>query len=426
MGKKVKYLIVGGGISALSFARKAKGEDYLIVEKDGTLGGLCRTHYSGEYIWDYAGHFFHFSNPELKAFFDGKVSRNDLVNCVKNTKIYYKGAYVDFPFQKNIHQLPKDEFIDCLYDLFFKEAKDDYADFEDMLYGKFGKSITEKFLKPYNEKLYACSLKTLDVNAMGRFFPYADIVDIIKNMKVADAASYNSTFEYPKRGAQVFIDALLNDVDLNKVCLSSEVVKIDFVNKTAIVHSKDAEEIIEYEYLVNTIPLNYFVQLCGIDTGGVLSYNQVLVFNIGFDDALEVKDTHWIYYPSKDLCFYRVGFYNNILSQKNGSIYVEIGFDEDANVTPEIVKNYYNKTIEDLHTCGVVNNQKVVDYETLLINPGYVHITEVGKEWVDSFMDEMSTCHNIYSIGRYGAWTYCSMEDSMIQANQLAEKLIKE
>lgn len=39
-----------------------------------------------------------------------------------------------------------------------------------MLYGKFGKSIVEKFLKPYNEKLYAVDLTKLDVDAMGRFF----------------------------------------------------------------------------------------------------------------------------------------------------------------------------------------------------------------------------------------------------------------
>ena len=64
----------------------------------------------------------------------------------------------------------KEEFIDCLYDLFHKEEKEDYDSFLDMLYGKFGKSIVEKFLKPYNEKLYAVDLKTLDKDAMGRFF----------------------------------------------------------------------------------------------------------------------------------------------------------------------------------------------------------------------------------------------------------------
>ena len=32
------------------------------------------------------------------------------------------GAQIDFPFQKNIHQLPQADFIDCLYDLYFARA----------------------------------------------------------------------------------------------------------------------------------------------------------------------------------------------------------------------------------------------------------------------------------------------------------------
>ena len=34
--------------------------------------------------------------------------------------------------------------------------------------------------------------------------------------------------------------------------------------------------------------------------------------------------------------------------------------------------------------------------------------------------------HQIYSIGRYGDWKYCSIEDSMIDALELSEKLMKQ
>lgn len=66
--EKVKYLIIGGGISGLSFARNISNESYLIIEKETSLGGLCRTHYNGEYVWDYAGHFFIFPILVLKRF----------------------------------------------------------------------------------------------------------------------------------------------------------------------------------------------------------------------------------------------------------------------------------------------------------------------------------------------------------------------
>lgn len=90
------------------------------------------------------------------------------VESGKHTQIYYKGDYIDFPFQKNIHQLDKEELIDCLYDL-FSVNQGSIRSFKEMVYANYGKSIAEKFLIPYNEKLYACDLDRLDMNAMGRF-----------------------------------------------------------------------------------------------------------------------------------------------------------------------------------------------------------------------------------------------------------------
>ena len=414
--EQVQYLIVGAGISGLSFARSLKEKSYLVVEKEPTAGGLCRTHYKNEYVWDFAGHFFHFSNEEIKSFFDKRVKADDLVFCNKETKIILKNKYIDYPFQTNIHQLEKQDFIDCLYDLYFKDSKENFKDFEDMLYAKFGKSITELFLKPYNEKLYACSLKKLDTNAMGRFFPYADLKDVIKNMKESRDSSYNNSFEYPKRGAQVFIEALLSDIDMDNLMLNTEVKNIDIKNKKATIESDKEEMTVEYEYLINTVPLNVFTELCNTEVPeNVLSYNQVLVYNIGFDSALEDTSSHWIY-------FYRVGFYNNILSETKGSTYVELGFDPNMEITKEIKDMYYHKTLEDLRNCGIVSDQKTVAHETLVINPGYVHITEQGKKWVERYMAEMAK-KKVYSIGRYGAWTYCSMEDCMLQALKLSKEI---
>ena len=118
--KDVKF---GAGITGLTFANYC-GDDYLIVEKENEVGGYCRTIKSGDFVWDYAGHFFHFQHEEFKKKFIDQVPKEDIIYNEKCTKIIYKGQLVDFPFQMNIHQLEKDEFIDCLYDLFNKEEKE--------------------------------------------------------------------------------------------------------------------------------------------------------------------------------------------------------------------------------------------------------------------------------------------------------------
>lgn len=420
--KKTKYLIIGAGISGLTFANYAKG-DYLIVEKENEVGGYCRTIKRNGYVWDYAGHFFHFNTEEFKKKFLDKMPKDDIIYNDKCTKILYKGKFIDFPFQTNIHQLEKEEFIDCLYDLFNKEEKDKYDNFLDMLYGKFGKSIVEKFLKPYNEKLYAVDLTKLDVDAMGRFFPYADKEAIINNMKNSKVNSYNASFLYPKNGAASFIKILYDSLDKDKVLLDTSVVSLDLDKNKAKL--SDNEEI-EYEYLINTMPLNKFLKLTGGHDGLVdeMSYNKVLVFNLGFDKSSPLcKKEHWLYIPSKDCNYYRIGFYNNILGEEKLSMYVEIGYGKKDKITDKEIEKQLKLTLENLQKSGIISkDMKLIDHETIIMDPAYVHIETDTTKKIDKLKEDFKN-KNVYTIGRYGAWIYNSMEDSMVKAKELAEEI---
>lgn len=415
--RSVNSLVIGAGITGLAYGSRCKSE-YLIVEKDLTPGGMCRTFYRDDYVWDYAGHFFHFKSTDMKKYFESRIPKEQMVICEKNTKIYYGGQYIDYPFQMNIHQLPKKDFIDCLYDLHFREQKDSFDSFENMLYGKFGKSITEKFLKPYNQKLYACDLNKLDVDAMGRFFPYASEDEIIQNMKGSGKSSYNDTFEYPKRGAQRFVDALLEDIPDDRLLLGVMVERVDL--KEHIAYLSDGQAI-SYERLINTIPFDDFVRMADMPDEGLenLSANKVLVFNLGFDREPCQRDIHWVYYPEQEYCFYRVGFYNNILGADNMSLYVEIGYNTKVNIDIDMM---LQRVIADLKQCKVIVDHKLCSWNYVEINPAYVHITKNSNEYIKKMFGFLNE-RNVYSIGRYGGWKYCSIEDCMLEAIALADSV---
>ena len=420
---KTKYLIIGAGISGLTFASYCK-ENYLIIEKDSEVGGYCKTHYNKDYVWDYAGHFFHFKTDEFKKKFIDSLDKNDFVTQDKKTFIYFDDKLIDFPFQTHIHELSKDKFIDCLYDLFNKEEKENYDNFLDMLYGKFGKSITEMFLKPYNEKLYAVDLTKLDKDAMGRFFPYADIKAIIDNMKQNKVNSYNNTFMYPKKGAQVIIDVLMKDIDENKILLNSIIQSINLEDKKVIL--TDGTEIY-YEYLINSMPFDKFLKLTNnkeyIDFSNELTYNKVLVFNLGFNKKSKYNDHHWLYFPDKNINFYRVGFYDNILGTDKLSMYIEIGYPKGTVITDEDINRQLSLTLDNLKKCGIIDDTFSLDaYESIVMDPAYVHIDAQNDLKVRKIMKDLAN-KNVYSVGRYGAWTYCSMEDCMVEAKELSEKI---
>ena len=414
MAQEVKYLIIGAGVSGLSFVNFLKDTDYLILEKESVPGGYCKTTQRNGYTWDYSGHFFHFKDPEIKRFFMEQLDESELVFNKKNTKIYINGSYVDFPFQKNIHQLPQSQFLECLYELYFRQKNPSVNSFKEMLYANFGSGISEMFLIPYNEKLYACDLNTLDADAMGRFFPYASTDEIIANFKQSQNTSYNDTFMYHRRGAFAFIEALLSKVDKTKIKYNQSVIRIDKKNKRVTTASGNTYR---YQYLINTADFAHLVEAVEEQKLDCLSYNQVHVYNLGFDKAPVDPTIHWIYYPEKKYIFYRVGFYNNILHQDKMSLYVEIGHPSQFDGQDEL-----NTILADLKKVGIITTHKLIDHEHIVMSPAYVHINKRSMKAVSEKLSQYGQ-DNIFSIGRYGRWEYSSIEDAVLAAKELAGKL---
>ena len=419
--KHVEYLVLGAGVSGLAFAGAMPGQDLLILEKEKEAGGYCRTIRRGDYVWDFAGHFFHFQRPELRQRFREVTAAEDTVHRVKNTRILYHGMPVDYPFQTHIHQLPQEEMIDCLYDLAVKEEKDSYGSFLDMLYGKFGRSITEKFLRPYNEKVYACDLDTLDPDAMGRFFPYADLRQIIRSMKEEGGSSYNQEFYYPRGGAEVFVRRLLDGIPAETLHLEERVLEIRPEEKTV---RTDREEY-RYGHLISSLPLNKFTEMLSPAPGlpeDVFSWNQVLVLNLGFDRPPLDRCVHWIYVPDRDINFYRAGFYNNILGDEKLSMYIEIGYSRDAVITEQEIGRQLELTLQGLKKLGILQEHRLADHCALVMNPAYVHITRKSMETVAALQEQLRR-QQIHLTGRYGGWKYCSIEDCIAEALLLAQQL---
>lgn len=410
-------IVIGGGITGLSYAYFNKGRKTLVLEKDEELGGYCRTTRRNGFVWDYSGHFFHFQDPVIKEMVTTGMEASALVEVNKQTHIKYEDLLVDYPFQKNIHQLPKEELLDCLYDL-FAERPEDYSNFEEMLYAKFGKSIAEKFLIPYNEKLYACHLNTLDKDAMGRFFPYAEKEEIIRNFRNGNNASYNGSFVYPRLGAVAYVNSIATRLAPETIRRCSTVVRI-WPERHVVVLSTGEE--LQYDRLISTMPFPALLKMAGVEYDeSVYTWNQVLDFNLGFDRKGPDTVNHWIYFPEKQYCFYRVGFYDNILNQYRMSLYVELGFPKHVNVRPH---EWLGRVMTDLKRAGIVTDDQVlVDYESIVMNPAYVHINAASLSDVAKKKAQLSEW-DIYSIGRYGSWTYCSIEDNIKEAKELTRQI---
>ena len=64
---RVETLIIGAGVTGLAAAGRLVGSDYLVLEADDRIGGYCKTTIRDGFVWDHAGHFFHFRHPDTEA-----------------------------------------------------------------------------------------------------------------------------------------------------------------------------------------------------------------------------------------------------------------------------------------------------------------------------------------------------------------------
>jgi protoporphyrinogen oxidase len=425
----VTSVIIGAGVSGLGFANwwleRRPGAPVVVLEGEAEPGGYCRTVVRDGFVWDYSGHFFHFKHPDIEAWLRTRMPGQDVRTVERVAKIRYAGRDVDFPFQKHIHQLPLDEFLECLVDLYAASQASisrptgdaPPASFGEMLYRRLGKGITEKFLRPYNEKLYATALDRLDPDAMGRFFPHADVADIIANMRPGAAArhGYNATFTYPAGGAVQYVNALLRDLPAGAVACGEPAIAIDLGAR--VVRTPKRE--LPFERVISSAPLPVLARMCGVAyDASLFTSNRVLVFNLGFDRK-GPRGIHWMYFPDPARVFYRVGWYDNILGGDRMSLYVEIGAPNGTSFDREALRA---RVLADLAAEGIVTDHQLVAEHHVVLDPAYVHITRASLAET-ARLRALLAQHGVHSVGRYGGWTYCSIEDNLVETRELAAKL---
>ncbi|MEZ4359670.1 MAG: FAD-dependent oxidoreductase [Kofleriaceae bacterium] len=426
--RAVDFLIIGAGITGLGFANGIRAEaaargapppSVLILEAAAEPGGYCRTVVQDGFVWDYSGHFFHFADPSIEAWLRERMPDQDVRTVARRAKVRFAGRDIDAPFQAHIHQLPQADFIECLVDLY--EASQappgpPPRTFKELALQTLGRGIAERFVLPYNSKLYTCELEQLDAEAMGRFFPRVDLDAAIASMRPgARRADYNSTFTYPAGGAVEYVRALLRDLPPELLALGERATSIDRARKVVTTSRRE----VGYRHLISTIPLPSLAKACGLPApAATFSANKVVVYNLGFDRK-GAEDVHWMYFPDPARVFYRVGWYDNILDTPRMSLYVEIAAHRDANIDRE---RTLERVLADLRAERIVDKHQLVSWHHVELDPAYVHLTAAARAAAAALRGELERAE-VHSIGRYGAWTYCSIEDNLLEARALAARL---
>ncbi len=102
------------GSPGLSTAYHLGDRPHLVLEAERTPGGLCRSREVDGFVFDYTGHLLHLRDARIVALVDDAPARSVRRRSSAGRAIRTAASRLPFPFQANLHGLPKEIVADCL------------------------------------------------------------------------------------------------------------------------------------------------------------------------------------------------------------------------------------------------------------------------------------------------------------------------
>ncbi len=432
---KTDVLILGGGLAGLSTAHHLGREGVssrLLVEAKERFGGTAGSEVHRGFTFDYTGHLLHLHDPGGRALIEDLL-RGNLAVHERRAWIYSRGVHTRYPFQAYTHGLAPAVVLDCvagfLETLHRPKTPPAREDFLSWSRATFGEGITRHFMRPYNEKLWRVPLSRLTTEWQGRFVPKPSPAEVIAGaLPGADARlGYNTTFRYPVHGGiQALPDALAARLEPGVARAGARVKRVDLRAKAAEIEGLGE---VRYERLVNTLPLVDFLDVAeGLPADARaasrrLRWNTVWNLNLGVARA-GVSDKHWVYYPEKRFPFYRVGFSSNFSSALapagHSAIYTEVSRPGGARVDASALER---QILRGLREAGVLRPRDEIAVKAWMpVRVGYVVYDFARAPALRTIFARLAEL-GVESIGRYGAWKYSFMEETILDGRACARRL---
>jgi protoporphyrinogen oxidase len=314
----MKIGILGGGLVGLVVASRCKAHDCEVLELGPKIGGHCRSLITDGYTFDLGGpHILFSSNKEILALLYRQLGEN-IAQRRRNNKIWYDGRYVKYPFENGLYDLAPEDRFECVY-YYIENNYPEPKNFKEWIYHVFGKGIAEKYLIPYNEKIWNVPAEEMAFDWVEGRVPRPPIVDVIKSAVGVETEGYTHQlhFGYPKTGG---IEAV--PLSFARECAN---VTLEFPVQNVWLDEgrwlvSDGRTTKSYDKLVSTIPIQDLIDALPEVPERVrrcvhgLRYNSLVTVMIGAESASPLPYTA-LYVPDKRFPFHRLSFPRNFTDE---------------------------------------------------------------------------------------------------------------
>ncbi len=439
-----RFLIAGAGPMGLgaAFSLKRLGvEDFLVLEKDQTAGGLASSFLDPQgFVWDIGVHVHYSEIPSYNDIITSVVAGDFWARHLRQSWIWFRERRIPFPFQNHIHQLPFPLNMTCFVSLLraaIKRKETSPRHFKEWVLSEYGAEVARHFFIPYNLKLWVTPLEEMATEWVGKRVAPVDLVQIMKGFfqKPADSGwGGNRHFLYPQKGGNgQFCNAVAHSIGAGHLRFGEAITNVDLRKKVVTTPTGDYG----FDHLISSIPLD---ELCR-QTDGLseaaqrasrqLRFTSVDVIGIGLKGQPPswLSEPGWFYFPGAEAPFYRLIVQSNLSPAcvprpgETWSLLLEMARRPgDSREDGDDLR----PSLQFLIQKGFVRDEaSVVSVWKRRAPHGYPvpHVDRDGA--LRRIMPELEANH-IFSRGRFGTWKYeiGNQDHAFMQGVEISERLV--
>ena len=418
-----KVHILGGGPAGLAVAyfAKIKKIPFSIYEAKNSVGGNCRTLVFDDCNFDTGAHRFHNKNKIATSAIKSLID-NDLISVNAPSKIYWNSTMTSFPldpksFISDFHIFDKVKIIsENIFNIFLSEKPD--LSFKEAAYRKYGKTISEKFLINYTEKLWGVSANVLHNEVTGDRFKNLTPLSLIKslfNQKESNSKHLEGSFLYPKNGYGQIFESIEHIIS-KRIKYNHRIKKIHTKNNLIDQVSFSNGESVKTEKAISTLPLNYFLHILEpsapediIAMANSLKFRnlRLAIFTLNCDSFSKNAS---IYFPEKKFPFTRLYEPKNrsisMAPKGKTCIVIEIPYENGDQIGQIDDEEFLTSIQNHLSSNNIINKSLFLESKSLVMSNAYPIITKESKINTQRIYEYLKFFKNLKMVGRNAQFKY--------------------
>ncbi len=432
--------ILGGGPAGLAAGHYAKKRrlDFVLFEAGSDVGGNCRTLRIGDFRFDTGAHRFHDKDPSVTCEVK-KLLGGDLFHVAAPSEIFFEGQFFQFPL--TLSDLAKKLDAKTLFKIAWDKLRVERArpadDFATFAINRYGKTLAERFLLNYSEKLWGEPPRKLSVAVSGGRLTGLNLKNLIRNTLLGDVTAQNhldGSFLYPKYGIGMIVDKLSETIGSERIHTKNRVSRlIHKAGKIQRIILNDGETEIPAATVINTLPLTLTLKILDpppspelIAAAAAIKHRH-LVLCVYCLNQNSFSPNASLYFPSDAFPFTRLYEPKNrspyMAPEGQTAIVLELPCYTDDAVWNMSDQTLREKVWEALCRVKPIRQDEVVYFQAYKLPFAYPVLTVGIEENISSLIEYLAAFENMHLSGRSALYRYLHLHDLFKAGKALVEQI---